>query len=88
MYNSSNLWFYTISASAFTLNGPVDDGFAPSVVSTVPAASASNVVINGNLKLTYSKSLVFKIVGPTINKCDLYLCCNIYISEKLIYFLF
>ena len=67
MYNSSNLWFYTISASAFTLNGPVDDGFAPSVVSTVPAASASNVVINGNLKLTYSKSLVMGSGNITLN---------------------
>ena len=67
MYNSSNLWFYTISASAFTLNGPVDDGLAPSVVSTVPTASASNVVINGNIKLGYSKSLVMGLGNISLN---------------------
>ncbi len=67
MYNSANLWFYSISASAFTLNGPVDDGLAPSVVSTVPTASASNVVINGNLKLAYSKSVIMGSGNITLN---------------------
>ena len=67
MYNTANLWFYTISASAFTLNGPVDDGLAPSVVSTVPAASASNVVINGNLKLSFSKSVIMGSGNITLN---------------------
>ena len=67
MYNGVNLWFYTVSASAFALNGPVDDGLAPSVVSTVPVASASNVVINGNIKLTYSKSVVMGSGNITLN---------------------
>ena len=57
MYNSAQLWFYNIDVFAFANNGPVDDGLTPTVSSTLPAASATDVVINGSIKLVFSENI-------------------------------
>ncbi len=71
MYNSSNLWFYTMDVYAFANNGPVDDGLNPSVISTVPAASATGIPINGSLKLAFSENIVNGSGNITLNGVNL-----------------
>jgi len=58
MYNGVQFWFYNIDVYAYANNIPVDDGQIPVVSSTSPTALATDVVINGILKLTYSENVV------------------------------
>ena len=57
MYNSANLWLYFIDVYQFNLNGPVDDGQNPIVASTTPAATATDIAINGSVKLVFSENI-------------------------------
>ncbi len=56
MKGSANFWFYGITANEFFDNAAAaDDGKAPTLVSSVPAADATGVATSGNIKLTFSK---------------------------------
>ncbi len=57
MYNSAQLWLYTLDVYSYTGNGPVDDGLKPSVVSSIPADNAVDVPINGSIKLVFSENV-------------------------------
>ncbi|MDD2797258.1 MAG: pectinesterase family protein [Bacteroidales bacterium] len=67
MYNSANLWLYFIDVYQFNLNGPVDDGLNPSVASTTPIASGTDVAINGSIKMTYSENVSLGSGNITLN---------------------
>lgn len=57
MYNSAQLWFYTMDVYSFANNSPVDDGLKPTVASSIPANNAVDVPINGSLKLVFSENV-------------------------------
>jgi hypothetical protein len=57
MYSSAQLWFYDVNVFAFANNSQVDDGQIPSVVSSTPTAEATDVAINGNIKLVFSENV-------------------------------
>lgn len=58
MYNSSQFWFYIIDVYGFANNGPVDDGQTPTVSTSIPAALAVDVSINGTAKLVFSENVM------------------------------
>lgn len=57
MYNTAQLWFYDVQVFAYADNSPVDDGQPPVVVSSVPTVSASDVAVNGTIRLVFSENV-------------------------------
>ncbi|MDO9635292.1 MAG: pectinesterase family protein [Paludibacter sp.] len=57
IYNSSQFWFYDLQVFTYADNGPVDDGQIPTILSTNPADSSTDVGINGNIKLVFSENV-------------------------------